>query len=63
MAMKMGKPVFKAMSMHEADFIGSACPLAGHHIDQATIEMGGMREVHARLHLCKRPTELSPCLA
>ncbi len=33
-AMKIGKPVFKAMANDEPDFIGSDCALAGHHIAQ-----------------------------
>ncbi len=31
-AMKIGKPVFKAMAEGEPDFISSDCALAGHHI-------------------------------
>jgi Fe-S oxidoreductase len=34
MAMKIGKPVFKAMAKDEPDYIGSDCPMAGHHIAQ-----------------------------
>ncbi len=37
-AMKIGKPVFKAMAKDEPDVISSDCPMAGHHIAQ------GMRE-------------------
>ncbi len=37
-AMKIGKPVFKAMAKDEPDYISSDCALAGHHIEQ------GMRE-------------------
>jgi Fe-S oxidoreductase len=33
-AMKIGKPVFKAMAKDEPDVIGSDCPMAGHHIAQ-----------------------------
>src|SRR5450755_3704014 len=33
-AMKIGKPVFKAMARDETDFISSDCALAGHHIAQ-----------------------------
>ncbi len=33
-AMKIGKPVFKAMAKGEPDFISSDCALAGHHIAQ-----------------------------
>jgi glycerol-3-phosphate dehydrogenase subunit C len=33
-AMKIGKPVFKAMAKDQPDFISSDCQLAGHHIKQ-----------------------------
>jgi len=33
-AMKIGKPVFKAMAKDEPDWISSDCQLAGHHIAQ-----------------------------
>jgi len=33
-AMKIGKPVFKAMARDEPDFISSDCAMAGHHIAQ-----------------------------
>ena len=33
-AMKIGKPVFKAMAKDDPDFISSDCALAGHHIAQ-----------------------------
>ena len=33
-AMKIGKPVFKAMSKDGPDTIASDCPMAGHHIAQ-----------------------------
>jgi Fe-S oxidoreductase len=33
-AMKIGKPVFKAMARDEPDYISSDCQLAGHHIAQ-----------------------------
>jgi Fe-S oxidoreductase len=33
-AMKIGKPVFKAMAKDQPDFIASDCPMAGHHIEQ-----------------------------
>ncbi len=46
MAMKIGKPVFKAMAKDGPDFIGSDCQLGGHHIEQgiglyAQAELGG----------------------
>jgi glycerol-3-phosphate dehydrogenase subunit C len=37
-AMKIGKPVFKAMGNGEPDFISSDCALAGHHIAQGMAE-------------------------
>jgi Fe-S oxidoreductase len=33
-AMKLGRPVFKAMAREEPAFIASDCPMAGHHIAQ-----------------------------
>ena len=39
-AMKIGKPVFKSMAKDEPDYIGSDCPMAGHHIAQGMAEAG-----------------------
>ena len=39
-AMKIGKPVFKAMAKDEPDFISSDCALAGHHIAQGMAAAG-----------------------
>ena len=39
-AMKIGKPVFKAMANNEPDYIASDCQLAGHHIEQGMAEAG-----------------------
>ena len=39
-AMKIGKPVFKAMAKDEPDVISSDCALAGHHIAQGMREAG-----------------------
>ena len=39
-AMKIGKPVFKAMANEEPDYISSDCQLAGHHIAQGMDENG-----------------------
>jgi len=39
-AMKIGKPVFKAMAKDEPDYIGSDCPMAGHHIAQGMAQAG-----------------------
>jgi Fe-S oxidoreductase len=39
-AMKIGRPVFKAMANNEPDFISSDCALAGHHIAQGMTQSG-----------------------
>jgi Fe-S oxidoreductase len=39
-AMKIGKPVFRAMAKDEPDLISSDCPMAGHHIAQGLREAG-----------------------
>jgi len=39
-AMKIGKPVFKAMAKDEPDYISSDCALAGHHIAQGMAQNG-----------------------
>ena len=39
-AMKIGKPVFKAMAQPQPDYISSDCQLAGHHIEQGFDENG-----------------------
>jgi Fe-S oxidoreductase len=39
-AMKIGKPVFRSMAKDEPDYIGSDCPMAGHHIAQGMAEAG-----------------------
>ncbi|MCW5632846.1 MAG: Fe-S oxidoreductase [Rubrivivax sp.] len=39
-AMKIGRPVFKAMAKDEPDFISSDCALAGHHIAQGMAQAG-----------------------
>ena len=39
-AMKIGKPVFRAMANNEPDFISSDCALAGHHIAQGMAQAG-----------------------
>jgi glycerol-3-phosphate dehydrogenase subunit C len=39
-AMKIGRPVFKAMAQSEPDFISSDCALAGHHIAQGMAQAG-----------------------
>ncbi len=37
-AMKIGRPVFKAMGKDQPDFVSSDCALAGHHIAQGMAE-------------------------
>lgn len=39
-AMRIGKPVFKAMAEHAPAYIASDCQLAGHHIEQGIQESG-----------------------
>jgi Fe-S oxidoreductase len=39
-AMKIGKPVFKAMAKDAPDHISSDCPMAGHHIAQGMQQAG-----------------------
>jgi glycerol-3-phosphate dehydrogenase subunit C len=38
-AMKIGRPVFRAMAEPGPDFISSDCPLAGHHIEQGISQL------------------------
>ena len=38
-AMKIGKPVFRAMAQGQPDYISSDCQLAGHHIQQGMDEL------------------------
>ena len=39
-AMRIGKPVFKAMAKDQPDYISSDCQLAGHHIEQGMQQNG-----------------------
>ena len=39
-AMRIGKPVFKAMAEPAPAYIASDCQLAGHHIEQGIAESG-----------------------
>ncbi len=39
-AMKIGRPVFKAMAKDSPDVISSDCPMAGHHIAQGMAQAG-----------------------
>jgi len=53
-AMKIGKPVFKAMAQARPDYISSDCQLAGHHIQQGMDELAdaeaGQADNAARTH-------------
>ena len=40
-AMKIGRPVFRAMAEAAPDFISSDCQLAGHHIEQGIGQLAG----------------------
>lgn len=51
-AMKIGKPVFRAMHAQEPDFISTDCPLGGHHIAQ------GIRENHGSEPTLAHPLSL-----
>ncbi len=53
-AMKIGKPVFKAMAKDTPDYVGSDCPMAGHHIAQGMEQAGTpAREVQHPLSLVR----------
>ena len=45
LAMKIGKPVFKAMAKDEPAVIGRDCPMAGRHIAQGMAEAGTLAKV------------------
>jgi len=49
-AMKIGRPVFKAMAQAQPDYISSDCQLAGHHIQQGLDEMAAAAPEGARIH-------------
>ena len=57
-AMKIGKPVFKAMAKAEPDFISSDCAIAGHHIAQgmAANRLPARRRCSIRSAWCAWPT-------
>jgi Fe-S oxidoreductase len=40
LAMKIGKPVFKALAAPQPDVVSSDCPMAGHHIAQGMAQAG-----------------------
>jgi len=52
-AMKIGRPVFRAMAQAQPDFISSDCQLAGHHIEQ------GMDELAAASAATQNPTAVA----
>jgi Fe-S oxidoreductase len=43
-AMKIGRPVFRAMAGPDPDYISSDCPIAGRHIEQGMGETRAQRE-------------------
>lgn len=43
LAMKIGRPVFKAMAQDTPDYVSSDCQLAGHHIEQGMAEQGAAK--------------------
>jgi Fe-S oxidoreductase len=43
-AMKIGRPVFRAMAGTDPDYISSDCPIAGRHIEQGMGETRAQRE-------------------
>jgi Fe-S oxidoreductase len=51
-AMKIGRPVFRAMAQAQPDYISSDCQLAGHHIQQGLDELtaGGAAESGTPAH-------------
>ena len=54
-ALKIGKPVFKAMAKDEPDVISSDCPMAGHHIAQGMQQAGTpAKDVQHPLSLVRR---------
>jgi Fe-S oxidoreductase len=54
-AMKIGRPVFKAMAKDAPDVISSDCALAGHHIAQGMTESGNPpKELAHPLSLMRR---------
>jgi glycerol-3-phosphate dehydrogenase subunit C len=42
-ALRIGRPVFRAMAEAGPDFISSDCPLAGHHIEEGIGQLAGDR--------------------
>jgi Fe-S oxidoreductase len=53
-AMKIGRPVFRAMAAPAPDFISSDCALAGHHISQGMAKEGAAAELRHPLSLLRR---------
>jgi glycerol-3-phosphate dehydrogenase subunit C len=54
-ALKIGRPVFKAMAKDEPDVISSDCPMAGHHIAQGMQQAGTpAKDVQHPLSLMRR---------
>ena len=59
LALKIGKPVFKAMAASTPDFISSDCALAGHHIAQGMANDGvpAARAAAPAQPVCARRTD------
>jgi glycerol-3-phosphate dehydrogenase subunit C len=58
-AMKIGKPVFKAMANNAPDYISSDCQLAVHHIEQGMTEAGLKKtEIAHPLSLLRKAYEI-----
>jgi len=53
MAMKIGRPVFRAMAEHEPDWISSDCQLGGRHIEQGMGETLGKAQLRHPLTLLR----------
>jgi len=49
LAMKIGRPVFRAMAEANPDFISSDCQLAGHHIEQGIGQLANGDRVEPKL--------------
>ena len=54
-AMKIGKPVFRAMAEARPDYISSDCQLAGHHIEQGIAEAAAAGALDETVNANKAP--------
>jgi Fe-S oxidoreductase len=57
-AMKIGKPVFRAMAQGQPDFISSDCQLAGHHIEQGMSQLDDATQAEGRRPRLAHPLTL-----